>query len=145
MKLRRDIKLYIEAELRDYHQTKQDLLEAKHDIILEGYTIDGSGIRGTNISRPTEAKTVQLITNKRIRRMQQVVDAIDKVLRMLPDEKYRLIELRYWQEKQGLNDEGIAQELNCDRRTVYRWVDGIMLAIAIEMGECHKGATIVGA
>ncbi|MBP2656206.1 MAG: phage transcriptional regulator, RinA family [Firmicutes bacterium] len=134
MKLRREIRLYIEAELRDYYQTKADLLEAQNDIMLEGHINDGSGIRGTSIYRPTEAKTMRLFTNKRIRRMQQVIEAIERVINMLPEEKHRLVELRYWQKSRKLTDEGIALELNCDRRTVYRWAEGILLAIAIELG-----------
>jgi RinA family phage transcriptional activator len=135
MKLRREIRLYIEAELRDYHQTKADLLEAQDDIMLEGHMIDVSGIRGTSIGRPTEAKMMKLLTNKRIRRMQQIIAAIERVVNLLPPEKYRLVELRYWQKSRGLTDDGIARELNCDRRTIYRWVDGILLAVAMELGE----------
>jgi len=145
MKLRREIRLYIEAELRDFHQTKEDLIEAEQEIMFEGYTPNASGRRASGIARPTETKTIQLLTNKRIRRMQQVVEAIEKVLSMLPKEKYRLVEMRYWEQPRVLTDEGIAMALNCDRRTLYRWVEGILLAIAIEMGECHKTVNFVGA
>jgi hypothetical protein len=33
-----------------------------------------------------------------------------------------------------LTDDGIAEKLNIDRATLYRWSDGIMLALAIELG-----------
>jgi len=145
MRLRRELKAYIEAELRDYHQTKIDLVEAKDDLILQAPVADSSGIRGTDTGRPTESKVMQLITNKRIKRAEQIVRAIETVIGALPEEKYRLIELRYWQRPRTLTDDGIAVELSCDRSTLYRWIDGILMAIASEMGECDKVATFEGA
>lgn len=144
MRLRREIKAYIEAELRDYHQTKADLIEAKDDFIFQAPIIDLSGVRGTDTSRPTESKVLKMITNKRIKRAEQIIRAIETVINALPEEKYRLVELRYWQQPRTLTDDGIAVELSCDRSTLYRWVDGILLAIAIEMGECDKVATFDG-
>jgi len=134
MRLRREIKAYIEAELRDFHQTKIDLVEAKDDLILQAPVADSSGIRGTDTGRPTESKALQVITNKRIKRAEQTVRAIEAVVNALPEEKYRLIELRYWKLPRTLTDEGIAEELDCDRRTLYKWVDGILYVLARELG-----------
>lgn len=145
MRLKREMKAYIEAELRDYHQTKLDLIEHKDELILQSPVSDSSGVRGTNVSRPTESKAMKLITNKRIKRAEQIVRSIETVINALPEEKYRLVELRYWQQPRTLTDDGIAVELSCDRSTLYRWIDGILLAIAIEMGECDKVATFEGA
>ena len=147
MKLRREIRAYIEAELRDYHQTKIDLVEAKEDIMLEGPLLSevNTGSETYKISRPTEDKTLRLVTNKRIKRMEQIIRAIETVVNSLPEEKYRLVELRYWSKPRTLTDDGIALEINCDRRTIYRWLDGILMSIAAEMGECHKVATFEGA
>lgn len=136
MRLRREIKAYIEAELRDYHQTKADLIEAKDDFIHQAPIADLSGVRGTDTSRPTESKVLQIITNKRIKRAEQIIQAIEIIVSALPEEKYRLIELKYWAKPQTLTDAGIAMELNCDRRTLYKWKDGILLAIGKEMGLC---------
>lgn len=149
MRLRREIKAYIEAELRDYHQTKADLVEAKDDFIHQAPIVDLSGVRGTDTSRPTESKVLKMITNKRIKRAEQIIRAIETVVNGLPDEKFRLIELRYWKRPRTLTDEGIAQEIGCDRRTLCRWMDGILLAIGIEMGlvdevSCQKDVTIGG-
>jgi len=52
----------------------------------------------------------------------------------LDEEKYRLVELKYWQRPRLLSDMGIAQQLNISRPTLYRWIDGIILAIAVEIG-----------
>ena len=132
--MRREIKAYIEAELRDYNDTLRQIGEDKNELILSSHSPDDSGIRGTDISNPTYNKAVQLMTNKRIRRMEDTCRAISNVLDGLQSEKYRLVELKYWTKPQILTDEGIARELSCDRRTLYRWVDGIILALAKEMG-----------
>jgi RinA family phage transcriptional activator len=132
--MRREIKAYIEAELRDYNDTLRQIGEDKNELILSNHCPDNSGIRGTDISNPTHNKAVQLMTNKRIRRMEDTCRAISNVLDGLQGEKYRLVELKYWTKPQILTDEGIARELSCDRRTLYRWIDGILLALAKEMG-----------
>ncbi|QDR81368.1 hypothetical protein [Sporomusa termitida] len=134
MRLKRELKAYIEAELKDYHQTKADLLETKDNLILQSPVADESGIRGTDTSRPTEAKVMQLITNKRIKRAEQTIRAIETVISALPEEKFRLIELKYWTRPQPLTDIGMAMQLNCSRATLYNWTDGILLALAKEMG-----------
>jgi len=148
MKLRPDIKAYIEAELRDYHQTKKDLIEAKEDIALSAPALDNvggnTGAQTYRVGRPTEAKTIAILTNKRIKRMEQVIRAIEVVIGELPEEKMKLVQLKYWQRPRRLTDAGIAMELNVSRRTVYYWTDEICTAIAIELGlvdeRCRKQA-----
>lgn len=80
------------------------------------------------------AKATRLITNRRIRQMERTAEAIANVIEQLPDEKYMVIELRYWTRPQLLTDYGIAQQLHVDRRTIQRWADEILYAIAIGMG-----------
>lgn len=152
MRLKPEIKAYIEAELRDYHQTKLDLVEAKEDIAESAPLADdegrGSGILTNRVGRPTEAKTIAILTNKRIKRMEQVIKAIDVVIGELSEEKMKLVRLKYWQRPRRLTDAGIAMEINIDRRTVYRWTDSICWAVAVELGLvngiCHKDVTFAG-
>lgn len=136
MKLRREYKSYIEAELRDYHQTKKEILEAKEDIACTTPILDGEYSGITNrISRPTESKTIAILTNKRIKRMEQVIRAIDVITGELNDPiKHKLINLKYWQRPRRYTDAGIALELGISRRTVYYWVEEICSAIAKELG-----------
>lgn len=133
--MRKEIKAYIEAELRNYDQSKKDLEEIKNDIREEGKSIsDSMGIRGSGTSNIVESKTIRLITNKRIKKLEETIRAIDVVIGELDEEKYRLIELKYWTRPNPLSDEGMCQKLNISRRTFYRWIDAIVLNIAIEMG-----------
>ena len=134
MAIRREIKAYIEAELKDYNDTLRAIGEDRHELLLASASQDNIGGTSYTISNPTQARAIQLMTNKRIRRMESTCKAIETVINALPEEKYRLVELRYWTKPQLLTDEGIARELCCDRRTIYKWMDGIIFALAAEMG-----------
>ncbi|MEG6520472.1 hypothetical protein [Desulfotomaculum sp. 1211_IL3151] len=150
MALKKEIKAYIKAELRDYPQTKMELIELKEDI-AEGAPTMVDDVGGNTsafthrIGRPAEAKAIAILTNKRIKRMEQVIKAINIVIGELPEEKVKLVVLKYWQRPRRLTDAGIALEIGCDRATLYRWINGILLAIAIELGlaneTCDKYAT----
>ncbi|MDQ4680211.1 hypothetical protein [Stenotrophomonas maltophilia group sp. RNC7] len=133
--MKKEIKAYIEAELRNYHQSKKDLEEIKNDIREEGKLIgDSMGIRGSGTSNIVENKAIRLVTNKRIKKLEETIRAIDVVLGELDENKYKLVELKYWKRPNLLTDAGIANELNIDRATLYRWSNGILAAIAIEIG-----------
>lgn len=134
MRIRREIKSYIEAELKDYNDTLRQIGIEKNELILAGHIADDSGIRGTDTSNPTQAKAFKLLTNKRIKRMEQTCEAISKVVDALPEDKYRLVELKFWTRPQTRTDQGIAMEANISRRTLYNWIDGIIIAVGKEMG-----------
>lgn len=134
MAIKREIKAYIEAELRDYNDTIRAIAEDKHELLLSSHTPENTGGTNYDIGNPTQAKALQLMTNRRIRRMEDTCRAIRNVIEALPEEKYRLVELKYWTRPQTLTDIGISMQLNISRRTYYNWIDGIVAALAIEMG-----------
>lgn len=134
MALKRGIRLYVESELRDYEQTKREWENLQDEIVYGSSCGDDSGIRGTDISRPAEQKALKLITNKRLAQLERTIKSFERVLTNLQEERFRLVVLRYWTSPQPLTDDGIAMDLNIDKATLYRWVNGIMLALAKEMG-----------
>jgi RinA family phage transcriptional activator len=150
MAIKKEIKAYVECELRDYLQTIRDLGEERQQIIENSPMFDDSGIRGTDISRTCEKKALQLITSKRLKQIERTIAAIQSVLNELTQEQYKLVELKYWTKPQIRTDEGIAKELNIDKRTMYRWINVIVLAVSIELGlvdrlDCQKHVTFRGA
>lgn len=132
--MNKGIKAYIESELRYYHQSKKDLEEIREEIIESSPINDGTGIRSCGTSDTVCKKVIRLITNKRLKRLEETIRAIDAVLDQLDETKHRLVEMKYWRKPNYLNDAGIAHELCIDRATLYRWQDAILLAIAIELG-----------
>jgi RinA family phage transcriptional activator len=132
--MKQSLRKHIEDELRDYDTTKADWESIQDDIINGGGHGDDSGIRGTDISNPTASKALQMITNKRLAQLQKTIKAIEGIMMRLPEEKYRLIVLKYWTKPQPLNDVGISMELNCSLSTYYEWKNAILKLIAIELG-----------
>jgi len=136
LRLRAGIRGYIETELEDYYCNKRELEELKEDIAVGLPAFDDVGIRTqTNkISKPTEAKTLDILTNRRIKRIEQTLKAIEIVLRGLDKNRLKLVELKYWQKPRRFTDEGIAIELHVNPRTIYKWTHSICYAIAKELG-----------
>ena len=134
MALKRGIRLYIESELRDYEQTKQEWENLQDEIVYGSSCGDDSGIRGTDISRPAEQKALKLITNKRLSQLERTIKSFERVLTNLQEDKFKLVILKYWTSPQTLTDDGIAMELHVSKRTLYDWQNGILLALSKEMG-----------
>lgn len=134
MGLKREIRLYIESELRSYDDTKKEWEQIQSEIICGGGGCDDGMPRSTDVGQPTERKALRLITNKRLAQLERTIKAFERVLTNLQEERFRLVVLRYWTSPQPLTDDGIAMDLNIDKATLYRWVNGIMLALAKEMG-----------
>ncbi|MCK9268491.1 MAG: hypothetical protein M0P14_07260 [Alkaliphilus sp.] len=127
---------YVETELFDYPYTKEDI-ESLRDNIIEAVPIFDSAngmSRKPNykISDSTYSKGTQLLTNRRLRRMEETVTAIDKVLAKLPKEKMELVRLKYWECR--LSNHGVAEALHVSDATYYRWRNEVVTAVAIELG-----------
>lgn len=134
MRLRRDIRQYVEAELKYYHESKKELGMLRQDISQPGSDSTTERIGGfiPKVSKPTEDAVMTLLTNKRLCQLEQTVTAIDKTLERLGDWELELVRLLYWDTK--YRPEGIAQKLHCNKRTVYRWRNQICESVAGELG-----------
>jgi RinA family phage transcriptional activator len=131
--MRREIRRFIESELRTYQETKKEWETIRLDIVTRSPVQDGQP-KGSGKSVPTESKALQLITNKRLAQIERTVRACERVITDISRERFILLQHRYWTIPRTLTDDGIAELLGCDRRTFYRWLDDILTAIAIEMG-----------
>ena len=132
--MNREYRLYVEFELRRYEQTKANYESLKHDIIHESPVHDGQPKSPGGVSRPTERKALRITSNVRLRQMEHTLKSIDTVLMSLPEDRYKMVQMRYWDRPRTLTDDGIALRLNIDKRTLYRWIDGLLQGIAKEMG-----------
>lgn len=132
--MKRQIKVYIEAELRDYHQTKKEYEEMRDNLLNASAGPPDGMPRGTATGDSTYQRVERLVTNRRLKYMEKVITSIENVIGELSPEKYQLVELKYWAKPQTLTDYGIAQKIGCGRATVFRWLEGICLAVGVEMG-----------
>lgn len=128
----------IEAELRNYHQTKKELELLREEIIESGYGIcyDTIKVDGGSIGKPTESKAMMLLTSTVIRESERRVRAITDLLDLMRADadpsKFRFVELKYFDGR--FTDYDLAQQLNISIATLYRWQNQVVHFIAERLG-----------
>lgn len=126
----------IEMELRDYFETKKEIELTRLSILYPNVQQDDNigGGKSNVIKRPTEQIGTALAEHRKLKDMEDVVNAIETIYERLPDEKKLLVKLRYWTHNQQFDWEGVGLKLNCTGRTARRWRDEIVIAIAVQLG-----------
>jgi RinA family phage transcriptional activator len=135
-KLKKATFKHIESELFSYKDTLKEIEELRKDIMFTKSNDDeniGGGRSGLP-SSPTERIATRLATHKRLNRLEEVANAIQKVYTSLPVEYQKLIRLKYWTKPQTLTWDGIAGEIPVSRRTAFNMRDEIIYAIAEVVG-----------
>lgn len=135
-KLKKATFSHIESELYSYHDTLREINNLRKDIMFTKEN-DDENIGGgkSNIpGRPTERIATRLATHKKLNRLEEVAQAIEKVYTGLPDDYQKLVKIKYWTRPQLKTWEGIAKELNIGRATAFRYRDEIIFAIAEVLG-----------
>ena len=126
---------FVEHELYNYEDTKQDLRELKEDIAESGLgNLDYDDFSSTE-SYPsgssTETATVDIIQNKVAKRMSNTIRYIDKAIQELDEEKVRLYIKKYRQNKSW---QTIVQEMPISQSTFFRYRKEIVKKVAKKMG-----------
>lgn len=127
---------HVESELRFYHSTIKEIIKIRESILYRSTDPDTNiGGGKSNIpGDPTGRLGTALADSKDLKSMSDIVSAIDYVVQGLPEEKKRLVHLYYWTRPQTLTWDGIAQQLNCSKRTAQNWRREIVIAIALLLG-----------
>ncbi|WNF07252.1 transcriptional regulator [Brevibacillus borstelensis] len=126
---------HIESELYAYHETRKEIVRLKNDILYASHPVDSNGGGRSNLPGDPTARTATLLTTHReLESLERIVGAIDSVYESLPDEKRRLIQLKYWSKPQTRTWDGIALEMSTHRVTLIRWRNDIVRSIAAKLG-----------
>lgn len=127
---------HVESELHHYHETLKEIALLREQILTGSSNPDENvgGGRSNIPGNPTERKGLLLASNRQLDSMSRIVQAIDYVVTQLPDEKRKLVKLKYWTKPQRLTWQGIAMELNISPRQAMRWREEIVIAIAQMIG-----------
>lgn len=137
VKLKKATFKHVEAELYCYPDTKKEIRRLREQI-MNDTQIDENVGAGKNSyrtpSRPTEQIATRLVTNKFIRNLEEVTDAIESVYERLDETQQKLIKMRYWNGRNGASWERIAIECNISERSVYNYRNSIISAIAERIG-----------
>jgi RinA family phage transcriptional activator len=136
IKLKKATFKHIEAELYAYHDTLKEIQQLREHIMFckDEYDENVGGGRSNIPSSPTERIATRLTTHKRLKQLEEITNAIQKVYTGLPEDYQKLIRLKYWTKPQTLTWEGIADKLHIGRRTAFRMRDEIVETIAEVLG-----------
>jgi RinA family phage transcriptional activator len=121
---------HIEAELYNYHVTKQKMLYIEQNEVYRPRNYDEK-VQHNAIANPTAQAAINLAMNDKLNHMKRMTGAIEEVLAELDDEKKHLVELRYWQNMEWSD---VADTLYVSRPTIYSWRSAIIFKIAVKLG-----------
>ena len=122
---------YLEQEIYDLKDTKKRLEELRKDIIYR--TVEKEEIRGTDVSDRTGKAVTRLVMDVRLKRMEEVINAVDCSLGKLDPVKRNILEEKYIR-NQYLTWDEVARAWNVDTRTLYRWRSSLVEEIAGKLG-----------
>ncbi|EOP85979.1 RinA family phage transcriptional regulator [Bacillus cereus HuB4-4] len=127
---------YIESELFDYLDTLREIALLREDKVFGFTNNEGTKeIRKYISAKSRECIGTKLVAYKKLKRLEELADAIEQVYMSLDSEKQKLMKLKYWTKPQLKTWEGIAAELNVTKRTALRWRNTIVNEIAEKLGE----------
>jgi len=130
--MKKSIFKYIEAEIYDYSETIKEIKQLREEILEGDQQEELIRVQSSRQSDPTATRATRLLMDKRLKRLEEVSHAIKRVYDALPQEKRRLIEMKYWEKR--FTTTGIAEALHISEMTFYRWRRQIVLVIGKELG-----------
>jgi len=130
---------HLEAELRDYHQTKRAIADLERQIAERGMGIAYDSQRhdqqaSPEWSDPTPKRASTLADHRLLQRMRATTRAIETVVGRLPKRYRHVIIVYYWGER-FVPVRQAAAGLAVHEATFRRWRSLIIEALAEEMGE----------
>lgn len=133
-KLRPVVFKHIEAELYDYPGTKQAINRLREQIMYGETTNDENvgGGRTSTPGRPTEQIATRLLTDKRLRNLEEITEAVEWALDQVSEDCRQVIYTKYWSHKR-LSWDGIAAECNVHRVTAIKYRKRFVELVAEKM------------
>lgn len=131
-KIDKSTKGYIEASIRKFHTLVKERDALRTEIILSASRTNDGQPKRKEVSKPTESKACSLILNNRLQHLENLINAIENIFSQLPADRLELIKYKYW--GASLNAEALAYKLHVDKATIWRWMNKVIEAIAIQSG-----------
>lgn len=126
---------HIESEIYSYHDTLKEIERLRKEIMFGTNTDDENigGGRSSEPGRPTERIATRLLTHKRLRNMEEIVEAIDYAVHALSDDHQKLVKLKYWSRKR-LSWDDLSIQLSMHRNTAMKLNRDVVYLIAEKIG-----------
>lgn len=124
---------FVAWQLEHYRDNKMQLEEYKRDLIPSPTAkYGGTTGHGNEAHRSTEDIVERISSSAYIRNLEQTVKAIDYVISRLDSTDLDLVKLVYFRGEYTV--EGAAQIVNLSRRAAYNHINGVLVAVAMELG-----------
>ena len=124
---------FVAWQLEHYRDNKMQLEEYKRDMIPSPTAkYGGMAGNGNEAHRSTEDIVERISSSAYIRNLEQTVKAIDYVISRLDSTDLDLVKLVYFRGEYTV--EGAAQIVNLSRRAAYNHINGVLVAVAMELG-----------
>lgn len=152
MKLKRETYRHIEAEIRNYYDTLQQIEELRRAIIEAGQ-IDylGAYIQGGYKTSIVERRATRLADSLLLREMERITKAIRDTYRVAKEECRQVLYVKYglaigWHPPEGIKlamenvnredmrPEDMAEVCSMDRATFHRYRSGFIYGVAERLG-----------
>lgn len=129
---------YVESEIYNLESTKREIKRLRLEILNPTKSEDENVVYGPLQSgeptRTTEIMATRLMTNKMLRNMEEMVQAIEHAYSKLPDDYKKVIQLKYWSPNRKMKMEHIAYECHMHRNTAGKIRKNFVKAVALEVG-----------
>lgn len=129
MRIDKSVFRYIEHELYNYEQTKQDLALYREQI-LEGTSSPEVSVQSSP-GDVTANKAVKLTSSAFVVQAERIVDAVEKSLTILGDRHKELFRLKY---QMGVSWPNITIDMGISDRTYYRIRRELVLTVGQQLG-----------
>jgi RinA family phage transcriptional activator len=133
MKLSKAAFKHIESEIYYYNDTLKEIARLRKEIMLGGSQSDESGVRSTEVGRPTERIATRLLTHKRLRNLEEMTEAIESAYNTLSDDHQKVIRTKYWSKKR-LNWDDVSIQCNMHRNTAMKLRKDMVYLVAEMVG-----------
>lgn len=133
VKLKKATFKHIESELYYYHDTVKEIDKLRKQIMFDKGPEDESGIRSTEVGRPTERIATRLLTHKRLRNLEEMAEAIEYAFHSLSEDHQKVIKTKYWSKKR-YNWDDVSIQCNMHRNTAMKLRKDVVSLIADKIG-----------
>ncbi|MFF5513018.1 transcriptional regulator [Staphylococcus capitis] len=129
---------YIESEIYNLEHNKKEINKLRMEILNPTKPSDKNVIYGPSQKsepvRTTEVMATRLLTNKMLRNLEEMVEAVEYVYNKLPDEHKRVVQLKYWNKDRKLTMTQIGDECHMHRNTASTIRKNFVKAVALHVG-----------
>lgn len=126
---------YIESEVYHLEESKREVRNIRDEILNPYKPKNINTFKSKYVhNRITEIQATLLLSNKLLNNLENNIKAIEKVYSRLPEDRKKVIDLKYFNKDRKLKLEQIADMCFMHRNTVSTIKQNFIKSIAIELG-----------